>query len=206
MSSTSDTSKAGQTIEFYFDFGSPAAYLAATQLPHLAADTGAALVYKPMLLGGVFQATGNHSPTEIEPKGPYMMTDLKRFASRYGVPFVQNPNFPINTLLLMRGATALQMHEPSRFADYLAAIWQAIWVDAKNMNDPLIVGGVLQAAGFDAGAVVALTGQQDVKDQLKATTQEAVSRGVFGAPTMFVGDHMFWGQDRLDFVREALTQ
>jgi 2-hydroxychromene-2-carboxylate isomerase len=194
-----------KTIEFYFDFGSPAAYLAATQLPHLAADTGASLVYKPMLLGGVFQATGNHSPAEIKPKGPYMTTDLKRFASRYGVPFVHNPNFPINTLLLMRGATAMQMHQPDRFADYLAAMWPAMWVDAKNMNDPVTVGGVLQAAGFDPAAVVALTGQQDVKDQLKAITLEAVSRGVFGAPTMFVGDQMFWGQDRLDFVREQLS-
>ena len=194
-----------KTIEFYFDFGSPAAYLAATQLPHIAADTGASLVYKPMLLGGVFQATGNHSPAEIKPKGPYMMTDLKRFASRYGVPFVHNPNFPINTLLLMRGAAGMQMHQPDRMADYMAAMWQAMWVDGKNMNDPVTVGGVLQAAGFDPGAVVALTGRQDVKDQLKAVTQEAVARGVFGAPTMFVGDHMFWGQDRLDFVREALT-
>jgi len=194
-----------KTIEFYFDFGSPAAYLAATQLPHIAADTGASLVYKPMLLGGVFQATGNHSPAEIKPKGPYMMTDLKRFASRYGVPFVHNPNFPINTLLLMRGAAGMQMHQPDRLADYMAAMWQAMWVDGKNMNDPVTVGGVLQAAGFDPGAVVALTGRQDVKDQLKAVTQEAVARGVFGAPTMFVGDHMFWGQDRLDFVREALT-
>ena len=194
-----------KTIEFYFDFGSPAAYLAATQLPHIAADTGASPVYKPMLLGGVFQATGNHSPAEIKPKGPYMMTDLKRFASRYGVPFVHNPNFPINTLLLMRGAAGMQMHQPDRLADYMAAMWQAMWVDGKNMNDPVTVGGVLQAAGFDPGAVVALTGQQDVKDQLKAVTQEAVARGVFGAPTMFVGDHMFWGQDRLDFVREALT-
>ena len=194
-----------KTIEFYFDFGSPAAYLAATQLPHIAADAGASLVYKPMLLGGVFQATGNHSPAEIKPKGPYMMTDLKRFASRYGVPFVHNPNFPINTLLLMRGAAGMQMHQPDRLADYMAAMWQAMWVDGKNMNDPVTVGGVLQAAGFDPGAVVALTGRQDVKDQLKAVTQEAVARGVFGAPTMFVGDHMFWGQDRLDFVREALT-
>ena len=194
-----------KTIEFYFDFGSPAAYLAATQLPHIAADTGASLVYKPMLLGGVFLATGNHSPAEIKPKGPYMMTDLKRFASRYGVPFVHNPNFPINTLLLMRGAAGMQMHQPDRLADYMAAMWQAMWVDGKNMNDPVTVGGVLQAAGFDPGAVVSLTGQQDVKDQLKAVTQEAVARGVFGAPTMFVGDHMFWGQDRLDFVREALT-
>ena len=194
-----------KTIEFYFDFGSPAAYLAATQLPHIAADTGATLAWKPMLLGGVFQATGNHSPADIKPKGPYMNADLKRFAKRYGVPFAHNPHFPINTLLLMRGATGLQMQQPERFASYADAVFQAIWVDGLNMNDPATVGGVLQAAGFDAAELVALANAQATKDQLKATTQEAVTRGVFGAPTMFVGDDMFWGQDRLDFVREALA-
>ncbi|CAN5766162.1 2-hydroxychromene-2-carboxylate isomerase [soil metagenome] len=194
-----------KTIEFYFDFGSPAAYLAATQLPHIAADTGAALVWKPMLLGGVFQATGNHSPADIKPKGPYMNADLKRFAKRYGVPFAHNPHFPINTLLLMRGATGLQMQQPDRFAQYAEAVFQAIWVDGMNMNDPATVGGVLQAAGFDAAELMALANAQATKDQLKIATQEAVSRGVFGAPTMFVGDEMFWGQDRLDFVREALA-
>ncbi|MFM9424819.1 2-hydroxychromene-2-carboxylate isomerase [Variovorax sp. GrIS 2.14] len=194
-----------KTIDFYFDFGSPAAYLAATQLPHIAADTGATLAWKPMLLGGVFQATGNHSPADIKSKGPYMNADLKRFAKRYGVPFAHNPHFPINTLLLMRGATGVQMQHPERFASYADAVFQAIWVDGLNMNDPATVGGVLQAAGFDAAELVALASAQATKDQLKATTQEAVTRGVFGAPTMFVGDDMFWGQDRLDFVREALA-
>lgn len=194
-----------KTVEFYFDFGSPAAYLAATQLPRLCAESGAELVWKPMLLGGVFQATGNHSPAEIKPKGPYMNVDLKRFAGRYGVPFEHNPHFPINTLMLMRGATGLQMHRPERFADYVKAVFQAIWVDARNMNDAATVAAALKAVGFDAAAVLSLTAQQDVKDRLKAATQEAVERGVFGAPTMFVGRDMFWGQDRLDFVREALA-
>lgn len=195
-----------QTIDFYFDFGSPAAYLAATQLPHIAADTGADLVWKPMLLGGVFQATGNHSPAEIKPKGRYMTTDLQRFARRYAVPFTHNPYFPINTLLLMRGATGVQMQMPERFADYAKAVYTAMWVDALNMNDAATVGGVLQAGGFDAGEILALANAQATKDQLKATTAEAVSRGVFGAPTMFVGDQMYWGQDRLDFVREQLLE
>ncbi len=194
-----------KTVEFYFDFGSPAAYLAATQLPHVCADTGAELVWKPMLLGGVFQATGNHSPAEIAPKGSYMTTDLQRFAKRYGVPFVHNPHFPINTLLLMRGATAIQLQQPGRFDAYVDAIYHAMWVEPRNLNDPAEVGAVLQAAGFDPAALLAAAGQQEVKDRLKAVTQEAVARGVFGAPTMFVGSDMFWGQDRLDFVREALA-
>ncbi|RZL63450.1 MAG: 2-hydroxychromene-2-carboxylate isomerase [Variovorax sp.] len=194
-----------QTIDFYFDFGSPAAYLAATQLPHIAADTGATLVWKPMLLGGVFQATGNHSPADIKPKGPYMTVDLQRFAKRYAVPFVHNPHFPINTLLLMRGAIGVQSQMPDRFADYVKAVFTAMWVDGLNLNDAATVGSVLQTAGFDAAAILALANAQATKDQLKATTAEAVERGVFGAPTMFVGDQMFWGQDRLDFVRDALA-
>ncbi|VTU13907.1 2-hydroxychromene-2-carboxylate isomerase [Variovorax sp. SRS16] len=195
-----------RTVEFYFDVGSPAAYLAYTQLPHVCADTGATLVWKPMLLGGVFQATGNHSPAEIAAKGPYMTQDLTRFARRYGVPFVHNPHFPINTLLLMRGATALQMREPERFGDYLAAVFRAMWVEPRNLNDAATVGAMLTEAGFDPHAMLALAGTQAVKDQLKAITEEAVGRGVFGAPTMFVGDAMYWGQDRLDFVREALER
>lgn len=194
-----------QHVEFYFDFGSPAAYLAFTQLPKLCAETGASLAYKPMLLGGVFQATGNHSPATIPAKGAYIFKDFERFAQRYGVPFNNNPFFPINTLMLMRAAVGLQMRNDARFDDYCQAMFQAIWVDAQNMNDPATVGAVLQAAGFDAMAMLALTNEPAVKEQLKAATQEAVSRGIFGAPTMFVGEQMFWGQDRLDFVREALT-
>jgi 2-hydroxychromene-2-carboxylate isomerase len=193
-----------RSVDFYFDFGSPASYLAATQLPQLCADTGARLVWKPMLLGGVFQATGNQSPSMIPTKGPYVFEDLTRFARRYGVRFQHNPHFPINTLLLMRGATGVQMHQPERFIAYVDAIYDAMWVEPRNLNDAATVGAVLEEAGFDAAAVLALANAQDAKDRLKAVTQEAVRRGVFGAPTLFVGNQMFWGQDRLDFVREAL--
>lgn len=195
-----------KTVEFYFDFGSPAAYLAWTQLPALCRDAGAELVCKPMLLGGVFQATGNRSPAEVPAKSRYVRRDLEQHAARYGVPLRFNPHFPVNTLLLMRGATAMQMHDGgARFGDCCRAMFQAMWVDEKNMGDPAVVGVVLQAAGFDPAQVLAQAGQQPVKDRLKAVTEEAVARGVFGAPTFFVGDEMFWGQDRLDFVREALA-
>lgn len=193
-----------KSLDFYFDFGSPASYLAYTQISTLCADTGAALNWKPMLLGGVFQATGNHSPATIPAKGRYIFQDFARYAGRYGVPLAMNPHFPINTLALMRAAVGLQMRGDPRFADYLRAMFQAIWVDARNMNDPATVAGVLQAAGFDPAAMVALTNEPSVKDRLKAATQEAIDRGVFGAPTFFVDGTMFWGQDRLDFVRDAL--
>ncbi|MCJ0761898.1 2-hydroxychromene-2-carboxylate isomerase [Variovorax terrae] len=193
-----------KTVEFYFDFGSPASYLAWTQLPGLCAQAGAELAYRPMLLGGVFQATGNHSPATIPAKGHYTFVDFDRFARRYGVPLQRNPHFPINTLTLMRGAAGLQMREPARFLPYCDAVFRAIWVEAKNLNEPAAVAGVLQAAGFDPAALLALTQDAEVKERLKAATQEAIDRGVFGAPTFFVGAQMFWGQDRLDFVKEAL--
>lgn len=193
-----------KTVEFFFDVGSPAAYIAWTQLPLVCREAGAAISYKPMLLGGVFQATGNHSPTTVPAKGRYMMDDLGRFAARYSIAFQENPYFPINTLMLMRGAAGLQMREPERFVPYVDAVYGAIWADAKNMNDPQTVGAVLQAAGFDPGALLAMNAEQAVKDRLKAITQEAVERGVFGAPTFFVGGQMHWGQDRLDFVQQAL--
>jgi len=192
-------------VEYYFDFGSPAAYLASTQLPVLAADTGATVLWRPMLLGGVFMATGNASPASVPAKGNYIFRDFARFARRYGVPLKVNPFFPINTITLMRVAVGLQLREDPRFADYCTAMFRAIWVEAHNMNDPATVASVLQASGFDAPALLALASEQAVKEQLKAVTEGAVARGVFGAPTFFVADQMFWGQDRLDFVREALA-
>lgn len=192
-------------VEFYFDVGSPAAYLAWTQLPRIAQEAGAEIVYRPFLLGGAFQATGNKSPMEVPAKGSYMLEDLKRFARRYGVPFEHNPHFPINTLTLMRGAVGLQLREPARVVPYVDAVFRAIWVEGRNMGDPATVGAVLQAAGFDAGQLLALAAEPEVKERLKTTTQEAVARGVFGAPSFFVEGALYWGQDRLDFVREALA-
>jgi 2-hydroxychromene-2-carboxylate isomerase len=189
-----------KTVEFFFDVGSPAAYLAWTQLASLGCD----VQYKPMLLGGVFQATGNQSPMMVPAKGSYMQKDLALHAEHYGVPYRHNPHFPINTLTLMRGATAVQMQQPERFAHYIAAVFRAIWVDQKDMNDPQVVASVLQAAGFDPAALLAQASDPQVKERLKQVTQEAVARGVFGAPTFFVDGRMFWGQDRIDFVKQAL--
>lgn len=193
-------------VEYYFDFGSPAAYLASTQLTALATETGATVVWRPMLLGGVFVATGNSSPANVPSKGKYIFQDFDRFARRYGVALNRNPYFPINTLTLMRIAVGLQLRDDPRFMDYCGAMYRAIWVDAQNMNDPKVAANVLGAAGFDAAALLALASEQVVKDKLKALTEAAVARGIFGAPTFFVGEQMFWGQDRLDFVREALAQ
>ncbi|MDF2462210.1 MAG: 2-hydroxychromene-2-carboxylate isomerase-like protein [Ramlibacter sp.] len=193
-----------RNVEFYFDVGSPAAYLAWTQMPALCESAGGNLDYRPMLLGGVFQATGNQSPMNIPAKSAYMKDDLARFAKRYGVPFRHNPHFPINTLMLMRVAAGLQLRDPDKLVPYVDAVYRAIWVDGKDMNDPQVVASVLEQAGFDAGALLALASDPEVKDRLKSLTATAVERGVFGAPAFFVGDQLYWGQDRLDFVKQAL--
>lgn len=193
-------------VEFFFDFGSPTAHLAYTQLPKIARECGAEIAWRPMLLGGVFKATGNQSPVTIAAKGKWMFADLDRWAKRYGVTLARNPYFPVNTLTLMRIAAGLQQRQPERFLHYVDAMFRAMWEKPVNLNDPAVVAATLQAVGFDSAALAALAGEPEVKAMLIATTDEAVARGVFGAPTMFVGSEMFFGQDRLEFVRAALQQ
>jgi len=192
-----------KTIEFHFDFGSPTSYLAYTQLPRIARETGATLVYHPMLLGGVFKATGNASPVSVPAKGRWMGQDIARWAKRWGVPFAFNPHFPINTLTLMRGAVGMQLRQPADFQRYADAVYHGMWVAPRNLGDAEELAAVLVAAGFDPAAIQALAGDPEVKARLVANTEASVARGVFGAPTCFVGEQMFFGQDRLDFVREA---
>lgn len=194
-----------KTLEFFFDLGSPATYLAYTQLPALCAETGTQLVYQPMLLGGVFKATGNASPITIPAKGRYMFNDLARYAQRYNVTLKFNPHFPINTLVLMRAVTGIQMRQPERFQDIIDCLFRALWVESRHLGDPAVVASVLTEAGFNPEEVLGLANDESVKAALKDTTEQAIQRGVFGAPSMFVGNQLFFDQDRLDFVREALS-
>ena len=192
-----------KSVEFFFDVGSPTVYLAATQLSKIAGRHGATVLWRPFLLGGVFKATGNVSPATVPAKSRYMGDDLERFARRYEVPFLFNPFFPVNTLALMRGAVAYQ--QQGRLDQYIEAIFSAMGVTGKNMNEPTIVAEVLDTIGIGAQEFLVAIAAQDVKDKLKNNTEEAVKRGAFGAPTFFVGDEMFFGQDRLDFVEAALA-
>ncbi|WP_404940988.1 2-hydroxychromene-2-carboxylate isomerase [Pseudomonas danubii] len=193
-------------VEFFFDLGSPTSYLAYTQLPKICAQTDSQLVYQPMLLGGVFKTTGNASPISVPAKGRYMLQDLARFAQRYQVQLNFNPHFPINTLLLMRATTGVQMHLPERFIDFIDCLFRALWVDKRNLNDAASVAQVLEQGGFDPQQILDLSNAEDVKTALRNNTEQALQRGVFGAPSMFVGEELFFGQDRLDFVREALSK
>jgi len=192
-------------VEFFFDFGSPYSYLAYKVLPPIAAAHDAQIVWRPTLLGGVFKATGNHSPAETPAKRKWMQQDLRRWAQRYSVAFNHNPFFPINTLTLMRGAAGLQAQGPI-FHKYMEAIFHAMWAEPRNLGAPDQLAAVLQQAAIDVDAFQSMVNDPAVKERLKKDTDDAVARGVFGVPTFFVGDEMHWGQDRLEFVAAALVK
>ena len=194
-----------KSVEFLFDVGSPYSYLAYRHLPGTAQRCEAKIVWTPVLLGGIFQATGNRSPAETPAKRLHLEVDLQRWAKQYQTYYTPNPHFPINTLVLMRGAIALQMRDESQFQRYLALVFESMFGQPQNLGDPNVLGQVLAGAGFDPAQLLALTQTPEVKEKLKSNTEQAVARGAFGAPTFFVGDQMFWGQDRLQFVEAALN-
>lgn len=192
-----------KSVDFYYDYGSPASYLAWTQLPSLCARYGATLHDKPILIGGVFKLTGNTSPVMIEPKGKWFFEDMARHAERYGVPFVKNPHFIINSLPLMRGAIWAERN--GILERYNQAMFEACWVHERNLNDPDEIREVVEESGFHSEDFLAGIQTDDVKQALIERTSDAVQRGVFGVPVMFVADEMHFGQDRLDWIERALA-
>jgi 2-hydroxychromene-2-carboxylate isomerase len=197
------------TIDFLFDFGSPNGYLAWKVLPQIAERTGAGINLIPVLLGGLFKLTNNRSPVEafgqVKGKLAYEAVETRRFVARHGLgAFRQNPNFPVNTLLIMRGLVAARrMGVGDR---YLEAVSAAMWEQGLKMDDPEVVREALSAAGLDAEALLAATQDPEVKAELMVNTEAAAARGAFGVPTFFVGDEMFFGKDRLDQVEEAARE
>jgi 2-hydroxychromene-2-carboxylate isomerase len=196
-----------KTIDFIFDFASPNAYLADKVLRDIAARTGAAINYIPCLLGGIFKATGNQAPmiafAPVKGKMAYEMLETRRFIARHElVQFKMNAHFPVNTLILMRGAIAAQ--NDGRLAAYIDAGLAAMWEQSLKMDDAEVFVAVMDAAGFDGAALLARTQEPDVKAALVANTEAAVARGAFGIPTFYVGDEMFFGKERLGQLEEAL--
>jgi len=193
-------------LEYFFDYVSPYSYVAHNALKSFVPRTGAEMVIRPMFLGGVMQATGNRPPGMVPAKGKYMGADLARACKRLGIGMHMNPNFPMNTRALTRATIGLSQN-PEEQARFIEAVFNICWNDPRGIDpgDPEQLGPVLAEVGFEPEAIMALATHDDNKAQLRANTEEAVERGAFGAPTFFVGEEMFFGHDRLDYVEDALN-
>ena len=196
-------------VEFHFDFGSPNAYLAHLAVPEIEKRTGAKFEYVPILLGGVFKLTNNRSPAEsmrgIKNRLEYEELERQRFVRRHAITrFSFNPFFPVNTLLIMRGAVAAQLE--GVFDRYVDEVFRHMWAEPKKMDDPEVVRAALGQSGLNAAALLARTQEPAVKDRLLKNTEASVARGAFGSPTFFVGSELFFGKDRLRDVEEELVR
>ena len=195
-----------KSVEFYFDLGSPYSYLAYYRLLQIAEQQEIQIVYKPILLGGVFKATGNRSPIEIPVKGVYSILDMQRWSEYYHIPMQMNPHFPMNTLTLMRILTGVQLLHLEKFEQVLKLLFDAMFGTPQNLNEPTVLAEVLKPSGFSVEDIMSMVQSDVVKQKLITETEQAIQRGIFGAPTFFVGDEMYWGQDRLHFVEQTLNK
>ena len=195
-----------KSVEFYFDLGSPYSYLAYYRLLQIAEQQEIQIMYKPILLGGVFKATGNRSPIEIPVKGVYSILDMQRWAEYYQIPMQMNPHFPMNTLTLMRILTGVQLLHLEKFEQVLKLLFDAMFGTPQNLNEPTVLAEVLKPSGFSVEDIMSMVQSEVVKQKLITETELAIQRGIFGAPTFFVGDEMYWGQDRLHFVEQTLNK
>jgi 2-hydroxychromene-2-carboxylate isomerase len=195
-------------VEFHFDFGSPNAYLSHLVIPEIEKRTGAKFEYVPVLLGGVFKATNNRSPAQslvgIKNKPEYERIEMARFIKRHGITrFQSNPFFPVNTLMMMRGAIAAR--PLGVFERYVDAMYRNMWADPKKMDDPNVYRTELDGARLPTAKILELIETRPVKDELIENTNRSVERGTFGSPTFYVGNEIFFGKDRLRDVEEAIV-
>ena len=195
------------TIEFFFDFASPNSYLAYRALPPILERAGARLVINPCLLGGIFKATRNVAPgiafAGVKGKLDYEMLEFRRFIAKHGIDrFRFNPNFPVNSLMLMRGYIAAR--EAGVEAGYLEMGLEGLWEEGLKLDDREVLARRIDSAGLESASLLAAAQTDRVKLKLADNTAAAVARGVFGVPTFFVGDDMFFGKDRLGQIEEAV--
>lgn len=196
-------------VEFQFDFGSPNAYLAEYALPGIEKRTGVKFDYVPVLLGGIYKATNNMSPFDslrgIRNKPEYNALETQRFLRRHSITkFKQNQFFPVNTLMLMRGAVAAQFENV--FEPYFRAAYHHMWEEPKKMDDVETFRKAFISSGIDIDKLIARAQQDDVKKKLIDVTTDAVNRGAFGSPTFFVGTEMFFGKDQLRDVEDSIVE
>ena len=197
-----------EAIEFYYDFGSPKSFFVHKLLPDIAEKHNVTVVWKPMLLGGVFKLTNNQSPMErfkdVQGKLAYDKRETDRFVKRHNLAYQPNPHFPVMTIAVMRGA--IYTAGTDFDAVYRDAVFKAVWEDQQKMDDPYVIHLVLNSAGLPADEIMAATQTAKVKSGLIDATNEAVSRGIFGAPTLFLGEEMFFGKESLWEIEHILRQ
>ena len=198
-----------KTVDFYFDFASPNAYLSHQVVPGIEERTGAKFNYIPVLLGGIFKLTNNKPPMEaffgILNKNEYQSVEMERFQKRHEITkFKMNPHFPVMTLQITRGALGAQ--QDGYFDKYISEVLKHMWEEPKKMDDPEVIKEAFTESGFDADKLLGQTQDPEIKAKLIANTEEAVKRGTFGIPTFFVDDDIYFGKDTLWQVEEALSQ
>ncbi|KQP18389.1 2-hydroxychromene-2-carboxylate isomerase [Pseudorhodoferax sp. Leaf267] len=196
-------------VQFLYDFGSPNAYLSHRVIPQIEARTGVRFDYVPVLLGGLFKLANNRSPVEayaeIPNKLAYERLEMQRFIARHALTaYRHNPHFPVNTLQVMRGATAAALD--GQLAAYNEAVFSAMWEQGLKMDDPAVIRQALDAAGLDGARTLERMQDPAVKAQLLASTQQAYERGAFGSPTFFVGIEIYFGKDKLPEVEREITR
>lgn len=191
-------------VEFFFDFSSPYSYLAATQIEALAARAGAEVAWRPFVLSAVFKAAQNVMPASSPPKAKWMFRDLERWAAHYGVPFQFASRFPFNGIRPERLVLVAERADPRKAAALARAAFDAAWAHDLDVLDDGVLRELATAAGLDPDAAMGALEDADIKARLRENTDEAIRRGAFGAPSMFVGDELHWGNDRLPFVEAAL--
>lgn len=196
-----------KTLEFFFDYMSPTAYIASAIIPGIIERTGATLEMRPMFLGGVMKATGNRPPGMLPARGKYMGMDLARCCKRYGLPLHFNPHFPMMNTRIMTGATIRLADDPEMQQRFFDSAYKNVWgnPDGIDCGDEAQFKAAFSADGFDADKLWELGNAPETKDMLRANTEEAVERGAFGAPTFYVGEEMFFGHDRLDYAEMSLS-
>ena len=190
-----------KTVTFCFDFGSPYSYLAYNYLSPIK-ETGARIDLKPVLLGGIFKATGNQPPATVQKKGEYMFKDIQRWSNKLGISFKMNPYFPILTVPHMRGAILAQ--KKNILEDYMQSMFDSMWLKGLNLNDQEILTQVASESGIDPNDFAEGISSDEIKDELRLNTQFAIDKGAFGVPTYFFENEMFWGIDSIKFLLESL--
>ena len=190
-----------KTVTFCFDFGSPYSYLAYNYLSPIK-ETGARIDLKPVLLGGIFKATGNQPPATVQKKGEYMFKDIQRWSNKLDISFKMNPYFPILTVPHMRGAILAQ--KKNILEEYMQSMFDSMWLKGLNLNDQEILTKVASESGIDPNDFAEGISSDEIKDELRLNTQFAIDKGAFGVPTYFFENEMFWGIDSIKFLLESL--